>query len=64
MKKVWKKISRKKSYLIIGTLFALAIIIILLIRFASGEDNWICKNGNWIKHGNPASPMPKENCKK
>jgi len=63
MNKVWKKINRKKSYLIISTLLAVVIIVFLLIRFISSEDNWICVDGKWQKHGNPISPIPTEECK-
>lgn len=46
---------------IIGILF-IAVIAVAGIRFSSGEDNWICQNGEWIKHGNPSAPMPTEPC--
>lgn len=32
------------------------------MRFFSGEDNWICENGKWIKHGNPSNPPPSKEC--
>jgi len=44
--------------LIIGIAF-----LIIGMRFMSGEDNWICQNGQWIKHGNPSSPAPSTGCK-
>lgn len=31
-------------------------------RFSTGEDSWICSNGQWIKHGNPSAPMPTSGC--
>jgi hypothetical protein len=42
-----------------------SIIIILglgSLRFFSIEDSWVCDNGIWIKHGNPATFMPKSGC--
>jgi len=45
-----------------------AIIIFLLgfmlafFKYRSQEDNWICQNGKWIKHGNPNTPMPEFGC--
>lgn len=43
-----------------------AIVIIgagiLALRLFSGEDNWLCQNGTWVKHGNPSEPMPTELC--
>jgi len=49
-------------------LFSFLIIILVLlafisIRFISGEDSWICQNGQWIRHGNPSSPMPTTICR-
>jgi spore germination protein GerM len=50
-------------------LIALVILIVLTgfwlgLRFLIGgpEDVWICENGEWVKHGNPSSPMPAEPC--
>lgn len=44
----------------------LSIILVLLgiftLRLLSGEDNWICENGQWVKHGNPSAPMPEKEC--
>jgi hypothetical protein len=28
----------------------------------SNEDDWICENGQWIKHGNTDSAMPQSEC--
>lgn len=45
----------------------LAIIILSLgilfgVRFLSGEDTWICQNGQWVKHGNPSAAKPSGVC--
>jgi len=53
----------KKIYLVF------AIIIVLLAgifsaRFLSGEDDWICQNGQWIEHGHPSAPMPAIPCRR
>jgi hypothetical protein len=47
----------------------LLVIIICLsaliaVRFFLGgdEDTWICVNNQWVKHGNPGSPMPQTGC--
>jgi hypothetical protein len=31
-------------------------------KFMSGEDCWMCKNGEWVKHGNPSAPQPTAPC--
>lgn len=39
-----------------------AFLIILGGRFFSGEDNWICVDGRWVKHGHPESSAPATGC--
>jgi len=36
----------------------------LFIRFVIGgpEDDWICVEGQWVKHGYPSAPMPGGKC--
>jgi len=45
-------------------LIVLVVIIIFLILaiLRSSEDVWICKDGKWIKHGNPSAEMPINPC--
>ncbi|HEY59789.1 MAG TPA: hypothetical protein G4N92_03745 [Anaerolineae bacterium] len=46
-------------------IFLLIILVAwLFIRFVIGgsEDSWICKDGQWVKHGNPAASMPEYAC--
>jgi len=44
-------------------LFILSVIIILfVVRLLSGEDNWVCKGGEWVRHGNPIAPIPTDSC--
>jgi len=35
---------------------------IVLVLLRGDEDNWICQNGRWVKHGNPSGPMPTTLC--
>ena len=52
----------KNKYLII--IIILSIVFgVFTIRLFSGEDNWVCQNGQWIKHGNPSFETPKSICK-
>ncbi|MDD5625864.1 MAG: GerMN domain-containing protein [Patescibacteria group bacterium] len=52
----------KKRLIILSPL--ILVIIILVLRFLIGgpEDNWICSNGRWVKHGNPSASMPTQSC--
>jgi len=51
------------------TIFLVIIILIVVIAGLAGflilrssEDTWLCQNGQWVKHGNPAAPDPTEPC--
>jgi len=54
----------KKSLIFGGIIIFLIVVVMLGIRFFSGEDNWICQNGEWIKHGNPSTEKPTIGCDK
>lgn len=48
-----------------GLIVAAVIVVFwLLLRFVVGvsEDTWICDNGQWVKHGEPAAAKPTEPC--
>lgn len=60
-----KKILKTRN----GRLLVAAIVLIILggaalagMKFFSGEDSWVCSNGQWVKHGNPSAPMPASGC--
>ena len=40
----------------------LVLLLIVVIRFWSPEDTWLCKDGAWIKHGNPEQRQPTTTC--
>lgn len=47
------------------TFISLAVIILIIIfalRSLSPEDNWVCKDGSWVKHGNPKQEKPSTLC--
>ena len=43
---------------IVAAIIALAIMAI----FRGNEDDWICENHQWVKHGHPSASMPSEPC--
>ncbi len=55
----------KKIIIILGIII-LVLIVIFSLRFIIGgsEDDWICTNGEWVKHGSPSAPMPSKSCDK
>ncbi len=38
-------------------------LAIITLRVFSGEDDWMCQGGEWVKHGNPSFPAPEKECK-
>jgi len=42
----------------------LVLLAIFSLRFILGgsEDDWICVNGEWVKHGAPSAPKPEGSC--
>jgi len=40
-----------------------AFCAVVAVRLFSGEDNWICENGQWVKHGQPSFLAPANECK-
>jgi len=51
--------SKKSLIKILIILIFLAVLFIL----RGSEDDWMCVDGEWIKHGVPSAPMPTEPCK-
>ena len=43
-------------------LVVLILAAIALIRFWSPEDAWLCRNNQWVKHGNPEGLAPATGC--
>ncbi len=56
-------LGNKKTLYTIIALVVFLVIMVIGLRFFSGEDNWICSNGQWVKHGNPSFPPPTAQCK-
>jgi|GEM_PF-2301925 len=51
----------KKKKIILG-LIILLLAILGIVRLLSGEDNWVCQNDQWVKHGRPSAPKPLTGC--
>ena len=49
---------KKKWWLII----LLIVVLVLAIKVLSNEDDWICDDGEWIKHGVPNAEKPEGYC--
>ncbi len=53
---------RNRKAIIAVEIIAVAAIAIAGLRLFSGEDEWICRNGEWIRHGNPSALKPESGC--
>lgn len=53
-----------KTLLLILSVTLIGLFGVFVARFVlnGGEDTWICENNRWIKHGNPANPVPVTGC--
>lgn len=49
---------------IIAVLIIIGVLFFLRFVIGGPEDSWICKDGNWIKHGRPSYPKPITPCGK
>jgi hypothetical protein len=53
---------------ILGVGLAVMALVIIFLTAAlfrignGGEDNWICVDEKWQRHGNPSAAMPTEGC--
>jgi len=61
----YNKIAFLDKKMIYTVLFIVAFVAVVIfgLRLLSGEDDWICSNGQWIKHGQPDFPAPTVECK-
>ncbi|HBU07219.1 MAG TPA: hypothetical protein DEB09_04005 [Candidatus Magasanikbacteria bacterium] len=43
-------------------IFVIIIIALLTLKYSTVENYWICKDGQWFKHGNPSTLTPTTSC--
>jgi uncharacterized membrane protein len=55
-------VKNKTLYYVLAGILVL-IGVVFTLRLFSGEDNWVCQNGQWVKHGQPDFPAPTSICK-
>lgn len=55
-------LEKKFIYVLAGILLILFLTVVGL-RILSGEDGWLCENGQWTEHGHPSDTMPTTECK-
>jgi len=55
---------RKKTFpTLFAICFAVAFGIAVILRLVAGEDDWICRDGKWVSHGQPSTSAPTAECK-
>jgi len=50
----------KNKKVIIVAMAAVTVLFVLFLRIP--EDDWICVDGQWVKHGAPLTPSPDKPC--
>jgi len=54
---------KKKFYILLTSLLSVfAIVFVLRFVIGGDEDIWLCEDGEWVKHGQPASDHPSTGC--
>jgi len=58
-----KNSSAKKRFVAGVAVFIIILVVLVIgLRLFSGEDDWLCQDGQWIKHGQPDWPAPTTEC--
>ena len=57
------KLGDKKLIFSVLVFILFLFLAVFSLRLFSGEDNWMCQNGQWIEHGHPDFPAPDKECK-
>jgi len=57
-----EKIKTYLPYFLIALILS-AVLVVGGLRFFSGEDSWICQDGEWTRHGQPSAPQPSTPCR-
>lgn len=55
-------LTNKKFIYIVSVSILFFILAIATLRLFSGEDNWMCREGQWVMHGHPDFPAPTTAC--
>jgi uncharacterized membrane protein len=56
-------LEKKSAYFFLAAILII-VFIVAGLRIFSGEDDWICRDGSWVRHGNPSFPAPQIPCGK
>jgi len=57
------KFTANKNRFILLAIILSIFLGIFTLRLFSGEDNWVCQNGQWVAHGHPDFATPTVPCK-
>lgn len=51
-----------KKLIISLSIVIVFFLVVIGLKFFSTEDDWLCVDGKWLKHGSPSSQMPTTIC--
>lgn len=52
----------KKLLYSLFMLLLFGAMFVVSVRTLSGEDTWVCEDGEWTEHGHPSWPAPRVGC--
>ena len=53
---------KKQTVFYVATVVLVILVVVASVKIFSQEDDWVCQNGQWVKHGAPSSPKPVSGC--
>ncbi len=53
---------KKPIFIILAIILVVAVLLAVLLVLRGDENTWLCANGEWVKHGNPAAEKPTQPC--
>lgn len=54
--------AKKIAYTVIVLVAIFVLAFVVRFIFGGNEDDWICQDNVWVKHGNPSAPQPTIPC--
>lgn len=51
--------SNRATFIFLLFIFFIGLVFVIKFGFGGSENNWVCSNGVWVKHGNPLGNPPK-----
>lgn len=57
-----KEVKHKRVLIAVLVILLILFVGFFIIKFFILHDEWVCKDGSWVKRGNPSTEMPSYPC--